>query len=79
MTRTLSERLATWLGALRRIVDLHPAVFSVGAWSAPELPASLTHLPSADPIVEAPEERGRQPHQEHVHARTIAEARTYRR
>jgi hypothetical protein len=35
MVRKLTARLARWLDTLRRIAELHPGVFSVGAWSAP--------------------------------------------
>jgi hypothetical protein len=42
MISTLHTWLAIWLAALRRIADLHPAVFSVSAWSVPH-----SHLESA--------------------------------
>jgi hypothetical protein len=38
MISILYTWLAIWLAALRRIADLHPAVFSVSAWSAPHEP-----------------------------------------
>ena len=35
MIRILYALLAGWLSTLRGIVERHPAVFSVSAWSAP--------------------------------------------
>lgn len=35
MLRQLSSSLTTWLAALRRIAELHPAVGSAAIWSAP--------------------------------------------
>jgi hypothetical protein len=35
MVRILYALLADWLNSLRGIVERHPAVFSVSAWSAP--------------------------------------------
>ena len=43
MFRTLSTLLAKSVGALRGIADLHPAVLSVGDWSAPQSPRGAAY------------------------------------
>ena len=43
MFRTLGTLLAKSVGALRRIADLHPAVFSVSDWSAPQSSGGAQH------------------------------------
>ncbi|HET9222171.1 MAG TPA: hypothetical protein VFO07_06695 [Roseiflexaceae bacterium] len=43
MFRTLSTLLAKSVGALRGIADLHPAVFSVSDWSAPQSPRGVAY------------------------------------
>jgi hypothetical protein len=35
MIRYLRHRLTAWLIGMQTIAELHPAIFSVSAWSAP--------------------------------------------
>ena len=55
MFRTLYTLLAKSVGALRGIADLHPAVFSVSDWSAPQSPGSTHHCSPADTRAMEPE------------------------
>jgi hypothetical protein len=56
MFRTLYTLLAKSVGALRGIADLHPAVFSVSDWSAPQSSGNTYHHRSpANPRAMEPE------------------------
>ena len=55
MFRTLYTLLAKSVGALRGIADLHPAVFSVSDWSAPQSPGSTHYRSPADTRAMEPE------------------------
>jgi hypothetical protein len=58
MFRTLYTLLAKSVGALQGIADLHPAVFSVSDWSAPQSPGGAQHRHrTADARAVAPEDQ----------------------